>query len=303
VVRLVNRRFVPFYFDLLAVEVPQGRGAARDLAARRFVLRARPDLGALAVSTPPVLIMTLGGEVLAEIRNYASEEEMLRELRAVLERNSVWNQLSADEKHMVEGSARGEAAAQVAFAELALDLRDLDEAEARFGKVLAALPPGELRDRAAYLRGHAARLRGDRRTMEEAFAEIDDEDAFARDVATERAQDLFAHREIEQLNALLATMPESSSQARASELRYLEGLGQFHLGEKEKAAAIWRALIAELPEDRWVMRADWALFNLTNPGKRSFTTADPKTPLGRLGYMRRVNPDLTPAAARSGVQR
>src|SRR5262245_66599867 len=105
------------------MDVPQGGGAARDLAARRFVLRARPDLGARAVSTPPVLIMTLGGEVLAEISNYASEEEMLRELRAVLERNSVWNQLSADEKLIVEGSARGEAAGPVAFAELGLDPR------------------------------------------------------------------------------------------------------------------------------------------------------------------------------------
>ena len=71
VVRLANRRFVPFYFDL-AIE-----GAAGDADARKFVVAARKDLGGGGVPTPPVLFMNAKGEVLGEVGNYATEAQVL----------------------------------------------------------------------------------------------------------------------------------------------------------------------------------------------------------------------------------
>lgn len=57
IVRLANRRFVPFYFDL------SNRGVAGDPAARKFVVKERKRLGGRSVPTPPVLFMSPDGEV------------------------------------------------------------------------------------------------------------------------------------------------------------------------------------------------------------------------------------------------
>ena len=61
VVRLINRRFIPFYFDL------SDRGFAGDPAARKFVVAARREMGGASVSTPQVLFMTPTGKVVGSM--------------------------------------------------------------------------------------------------------------------------------------------------------------------------------------------------------------------------------------------
>ncbi len=71
IVRLANRRFVSLYFDL------SNRGAAGDPDARKFVVAARKELASRAVPTPPLLFISPSGEVLGQVSNYATEEQVL----------------------------------------------------------------------------------------------------------------------------------------------------------------------------------------------------------------------------------
>ena len=91
VVGLCNRRFVPFYFDL------SNRGVAGDPDARAFVVAVRKELGGRAVPTPPVLFMTPDGEVVGEVSNYATEDQVLRTMLDLLEAHPEFAKPGPDE--------------------------------------------------------------------------------------------------------------------------------------------------------------------------------------------------------------
>ena len=71
VIGLLNRRFVPFYFDL------SNHGYAGDPDARKWVVKRRPDMGGMSVNTPPILIMTPEGKVAGKFSNYANSKVVL----------------------------------------------------------------------------------------------------------------------------------------------------------------------------------------------------------------------------------
>lgn len=268
VVRLANRRFVPFYFDL------SNRGFAGDPDARAFVVKRRPELGGRGVPTPPVLLMTPDGEVVGEVSNYASEDEVLRAMLAALKKRPEFDRPAPEEKAVTDPVAR---------AEILLDLHDRKGA-------LRALADAE-GDRARYLEGHVFRLQGDWDAMEKALARVDDPD-LADDVRMERAYRLWHAGDFAALRRRLQGFAKESN--RYSEARYFEGLALFHLDRREAALATWRATIEACPEDPWVYRADWAFCGAqAEPGRASFSARGPRTScLNRIGYMGRRNPDL-----------
>ena len=290
--RLINRRFVPLYFDL------NPGGAAGDREAREFVVRARPELAGMAVDTPPVLIMSPVGKVMAEADNYSTEDQLYETLRRVLREHPAWGRPSEEEERIAREAEAGRTEAMVSAAEQFLDLGEFDRARAAYERVLERLPAGPERDRAAYGLGHALRLAGDLDGMERAFARIGRMAANQDDLAIERAHAAFSRGDIAGLRRFLAPFEPRPPAARGAEALYLSALGRFHSGDAKGAEALWRRTIEEFPEDPWVYRADWALFDLENEGKRSFSTLDERTPLGRIGYMGRRNPDLAPRGER-----
>lgn len=272
IVGLANRRFVPFYFDLA------GAGFAGDAKAREFVVSERPKLGGARVPTPPLLFMTPTGEVVGEVSNYASTEEVLAKMRAVLKEHPRFDAPSAAEQ----------AAEGLELARIRIDLLDYDGAR----KVLAAIDGPEA-PAAKYLLGHLARLDGDWEAMDRHFAKVDAEE-LADDVWIERAWRRWHTAEFEALAKDLEPFPRSSN--RFSEARYLYGLARYHQGEKKEAIASWKTMIGACSEDPWVYRADWACDNAGREGGKKgrvvFASGGKKTPLGRIGYMGRRNPDL-----------
>lgn len=272
--RLVNRRFVPLYFDL------DDGGAAADSAARAFVIAARPALGEGSVATPNALVMTAEGAVVAELDPYQTPEAFLAQLEAALRARPEFAQPSAAERALVDPLQR---------AALALDLGELVEAQ----RLLASLEGAQAR----YLAGHVARLRGDFEGMEREFARIEGlaESSVPReDLLVERAQAAWRVGDFARVTALTAAFPETS--ARVTEALYLRGLAAFHGGAREAALALWRTNIEGHAQDAWVYRSDWAYTELQG-GSGFVQLAVPgatKSLLGRIGYMGRPNPDLTP---------
>lgn len=121
VIRRINRRFVPHYFDL------NPSGAAKDADARRMVLAAKPALGGQSVTTPPVLVMTPTGELLTEVSNYASETDLLAALddvlaEDVLAKHNEWDVATPEEEAALKSGTPLERG------ELLFDLGQFDEA-------------------------------------------------------------------------------------------------------------------------------------------------------------------------------
>ncbi len=266
--RLVNRRFVPFFFDL------SSRGFAGDPKAREFVVKAVPVLGGRSVPTPQVLFMTPDGKVVAEESNYASAEQFIKRLKQVMRDNPVYMKATEAETALMVLEDR---------AQLAIDL--LDYARARKELVRADSP------RASYLRGHLDRLDGKFDAMKEQFAKVTAAE-LRDDVRMESAYALWSAGEYEALKKALAKFPTKSN--RYSEARYYEGLALFHLGQKSEAQQTWAATIKGCPQDAWIYRADWAYCqSKSTGGAMRFSSSGSRTSLlNRIGYMGRKNPDL-----------
>jgi len=267
VVRLANRRFVPFYFDLST------RGAAGDADARTFVVAARKELGGGGVPTPPVLFMNAKGEVLGEVSNYATEAQVLAAMLKVLKDYKQFNEATEAEQAVKTVVDR---------AQILIDLQQLDEAK----KLLAT----EDSDPAHYLLGRLARREGAWDEMEKQFKQVKDK-AFADDLRMEQAYRYWADKDYGKLRDHLKEFPKGSK--RFTEARYYEGLAFHHLRDEKKALEIWRDTIKGCDQDPWNYRADWAYSNVKEGDRKSFSTTDPKTSLlDRIGYIGRRNPDL-----------
>ncbi len=268
--RLVNRRFIPFAFDL------SSRGFLGDKAARDFVTKARPEYGGGSVSTPKLLIMTPEGKVVGSISNYGSTQEVLRVLQESLKNAPAYAALTEAEKEY----------GPYQRAELALDLLQYDD-------VYKALR-SETTVRAHYMRGVVKRRRGQWRQMNQDFANVKG-DEFADHVRVEKAYELWATGKFAELEKSLRKVRRAST--RYSEAQYFIGIALFHQGHAKKAQAHWRKTIKKLPQDGWIYRADWALHDSQTKrgGAVMMTSAgNSKSALGRIGYMGRRNPDLTP---------
>lgn len=277
VVRLANRRFIPFYFDL------SPRGAAGDADATKFVVSKRKELGGRSVPTPPVLFMSSGGDVLGEVSNYASSEEVLAAMLKMLEEHPEFNEPTEAERAIDDPIAR---------AELLIDLCRYDDAA-------AALADQE-NDEAHLLQCYLARLRLDWESLKKHAAEVDDPD-LADDVRMERAYAMWAAGEFEALLEHLSKFPQESN--RYTEASYYTGLAQYHLGDPEEATRTWGRTITSCAQDPWIYRADWAYSDLQRKGGgRSFSTGGKRVSLlNRIGYMGRGgNPDLKNRSPKRG---
>jgi tetratricopeptide (TPR) repeat protein len=283
IIRLVNRRFVPLYFDLAT------GGALKDPAARDFVVKVKKELGGGAVPTPPVLVLTPDGELLAEASNYASEDALLGTLRDVLRDHAGWNALTKEEAE-IEASG-----APLPRADLLFDLGREDEARRVLAKEVEATASPE----AALLLARFCRLGKRWSEMELALAPVRD----LIDVKDAKTGALAAAHHVERAWLLLATddfdaalehagqVPEKS--ARHTEARYVAGLAQWHAGKRDAALRTWKQVIEGCSQDPWIYRADWAYTQAKQGPKSSFGTGGAKVSLlGRIGYMGRGNPDL-----------
>lgn len=265
---MVNRRFVPIYFDL------DDQGAAADPAARAFVISARPELGAGTVPTPNVLLMTSEGQVIAELDPYLAPEQFLAKLLTALKAQPDFARASIDELALRDPLER---------ARLAFDLSDLDEAT----RILETTKGSKAR----YLAGHIARLRADGKTMAAEFARVDSAD-LAEDLRVERAHHAWITRDFASVMQITKDFPPGHR--RCSEVLYLRGMAHYHLGSKDEALATWLLCIQRPEQDAWIYRADWAYTEVKSGrvvgaiGSSGVRTS----PLGRIGYMGRANPDL-----------
>ena len=269
VIRLLNRRFIPFHFDL------SSHGYLGDQDASDWVKKHLPQFAGSGVSTPPVVFVTPDGKVVGQVDNYAPAETYLAGLQKALKENPEHNKLSEEESKL----------SGIEKSKLLFDLQQYDEAATALKDVKS--------DEASFWRGRIALFQGDSNAAQSHFSEVKLEELLD-DVRMEKAMMLWADNKFVELAKLLTDFPTDSN--RSSQARYFLGLAHFHQDKKDDAKKTWKDLIDHSKEDRWVYRADWA-YSQANQKRRlfSFSSSDGgSSPLGRIGYMGSSHPDLKP---------
>jgi len=231
VVDLLNRRFVPYYYDMDSL------GELYDDEATKLAMQLYPDLRYLSsMPTPPLLFMTPEKKFLGYASNFLSGQELLEKLVQILDENPYYGQLSQAEKNQED---------PIKKARTFLELRRLDDA-------LETLE-GQESSEAWFLRACIAREQQEWLEMKTAITRITDADLL--DAIT--VENLLRHWNSKNLEAIKVKAAEVKPQnPRYQEAMYYLGLAHFHSGDSNRALEIWENAIQTNPKSAWACRLD-----------------------------------------------
>jgi len=231
VVDLLNRRFVPYYYDM------DTAGELYDDEATKLAMQLYPDLRYLSsLPTPPLLFMTPERKFLGYASNFLSGEELLEKLVQILDENPYYGQLSVAEKNMEDPIEKARAL---------MELRRLPSA-------LETLE-GEQSSEAWFLRARIARQQEEWLNMKNAITRITDKQLLAE----VKVENLLRHWKSKNLEAIKIKGAEvKPKNPRYQEAMYYLGLAHFHSGDPNRAIEIWENAIQADPKHAWAFRLD-----------------------------------------------
>src|SRR5262245_9927017 len=247
VIDLLNRRFVPFYFNT------GGPGEGKDDKAHDFVTGKVPNRWAYFAAFAP------DGRILGQTGIYDGSEQVFAWLRALLRRHPELDRPTAAESE-ARKQAGTELAAPAAL-EVARTCEQLTwyaEGKRAYERVLAV---GDATQRAAAHRAllRIARADGDWPAHATALAAATasaDAAALATDLAIERGLRLLAEKRFASARvALESAIAGAGHSPRLAELHYEAGRACWFGGDRDWAKAHWCWILAERPDDRMAMRA------------------------------------------------
>jgi len=251
VIELLNRRFVPFYFNT------GGPGEGRDAAAHDFVTGKVPNRWAYFAAFAP------DGRILAQTGIYDGTDEVFAWLRALLRRHPEFDRPAA-----AEAELRKQAGAELAAPEALEVARTCEQltwyAEGRraYERVLAV---GDGAQRADAHRGllRIARADGDWPAHATALATASasaEAAALATDLAIERGLRLLAEKRFATARVELeSAIAGAKNSPRLAELHYEAGRACWFAADRadnrDWAKAHWCWILEQRPDDRMAMRA------------------------------------------------
>ncbi len=231
VVKLINRRFVPYYFEMDALATMYDKSAAEIMVRTISELRFSATM-----PTPPFVVMTADGKSLGDVSVFSTADKLLESLALLLHESAEHSQLNDSEKSLDV----------IEQANILFELRDLDAAIEMLGNDQSSA--------AWFLRGMIACERSDWAEMKGAFRMVTDES-------------YFSGMEIQEIHRLWATGNYQALKSRVStlseefpfwdEATYYAGLAYYHSDEIERALEIWEKGITTHPESPWALRMDW----------------------------------------------
>ncbi len=247
VIELLNRRFVPYFFNT------GGPGEGHDDAARSFVAGKVPNRWAYFAAFAP------DGHILGATGIYDGTDEVFAFLRALLRRHPEFDHPTDAERLALARSSQEVAAADaLAAGRIGEELAKFAAARQAYER---ALTVGDAAERATARRGLLRVARGDgdwpaHAAAIAAAASSGEAVALAVDLAIERglhalAQRRFATARVTLESAIAAAQPSP----RLAELHYEAGRACWFLGDRDQAKAHWCWILELRPDDRLAQRA------------------------------------------------
>lgn len=268
VVNFINRRFVPYYFDM------DKMGSQYDENASKLAINLHPELGYFsAMPTPPLLLMTPERKMLGYVSNFLGPDELMKRIGEILDENSDYKMLNADERAIQD---------PVKKARVYYELRQLDKA--------MELLDQQSNSEAYYLRGLIAREQQDWPQMKASFKMVTEQSRMD-DIDIEIGIRYWTIKNYEGLKAKFATIRKDHP--RYQEAMYYLGLAYFLTNDPDRCMEIWEQAIETDRKSAWAFRLDWSL-GLAKLGPDQFITAYQSLPsvLGRKYMSPDGNPDM-----------
>lgn len=231
VVGLLNRRFVPYYYDMDVA------GELYDDEATKLAMQLYPDLRYLSsMPTPPLLFMTPEKKFLGYASNFLSGQELLEKLVQILDDNPFYGQLTQAEKDLEDPLKKARALIELRRLESALETLE-----------------GQESSEAWFLRACIAREQQEWLNMKNAITRITDKDLLAEI----KVENLIRHWNSKNLDAIRMKGAEvKANNPRYQEAMYYLGLAYFHSGDSVRALDIWENAIQANPKNAWAFRLD-----------------------------------------------
>lgn len=247
VIRLLNRRFVSFYFNT------GGPGLGKDAHAAGFVLpKVKNKFAHWAGFTPK-------GEYLGEAAIYADKDQMFAYLVALLRNNPEFDRMTAEEKAVLDiaDKSPGNALAQKEAGVIHEDLGRYAQAVRCYQRILAADALAETKSEA-----YRALMRIARHEKRWADVQVLAEQAakenlagLAADIAMERGYLWLSERRYADLRlAMEKSIREHPRHPRMGEFRFYAGVACFFLNDIDRASYHWVWVVENIPDDHMQRR-------------------------------------------------
>lgn len=247
VIELLNRRFVPFFFNT------GGPGDGHDDGARAFVATKVPNPWAYFAAFAP------DGRILGMTGIYDGTDEVYAFLRALLRRHPEFDRpIAAEAAALAAAAEPTDAAVALAAAQICEQLARPIEASRGYQR---ALTSGDAGTRASAHRGLLRVLRGDgdwpaHAAALAAAAASDDAALLATDLAIERGMRALAQRRFATARTILEpAIAGAADSPRLAELHYEAGRACWFAGDRDAAKAHWCWILEQRPDDRLAQRA------------------------------------------------
>ena len=234
VIDLLNRRFVPFFFNT------GGPGLGKDKAAAKFVKgKVKNRWAHLAAFKPD-------GTYISESSVYADKDEVFRYLVNLLKKfpDHAW---STPEEEKILKSA-GTPEKEFAAGRLLEKLGRYRDAKVRYEKA------GKMAEARLAL-ARIARFEKDWETLESHLGGLKFDRNLAADVAMERGYRLIAQKKYEEARAHLERAIKAHPKSkRLAEMRFYAGVACWFLKERDHAYYHWCWVVENLPRDHMMRR-------------------------------------------------
>ena len=271
VIDLINRRFVPFFYN-----VGKG-GCGYDADAAKFIHEFTSEFEGNAVAPPPIFLASPESKLLGQLDNFVHQDEFFSGLLKVLRENPEFNKPTDEEKAALDaGESKNASVAQLqAAARINEELGEYKDALRLYAAIVESAGLAAEDSVSATLA--LARIERYSKNWKLAEVWLDFLDkkwsnpksrptTLDAELAMERAYSLLAAKNYDAARKLLVVAIKADpTHDRVPEMHYYAGLASYKLKRKEWANFHWGWVMVNAPDDRHYMRAYSAATNEASP--------------------------------------
>jgi hypothetical protein len=256
VIELVNRRYIPFFFNVGA------RGQGYDKEAAEFIAKVDKRFSGPSVPTPPVWVFSPDGELITTIDNYTPKAKFYDAIRKVLRDHPALDADTDEEKAQFGAGSAKDATPeqQLIAARLNEELGRWAPADAGYTTVVkrdgTGAPGAAARLGLARLARYRTQWKGVDAQLK-AIAKLPKPivAGLLEEPAVEQAHRLLAAKAYAKAYKTLVTAAREHPKAtRLGEIHFYAGVAAFHLKQRPWANFHWCYVMKELPDDALYMR-------------------------------------------------